>query len=99
MSTSRRENSYYKHKYRELLRTVEDIKTEIQKALDDDKTYDTENAKVQAIALMWCLEVIDKHIDGEKDKIYCDRNLCISNEYNNIGCGECIVNKERDSKY
>jgi len=45
---------------------LEDIKTEIQKALDEDKATDTENAKVQAIALMWCLEVIDKHIGGKE---------------------------------
>ena len=48
-----------------VLSAIEDIKTEIQKALDEDKATDTENAKVQAIALMWCLEVIDKHIGGK----------------------------------
>ena len=26
------------------------------------------------------------------DKVYCDRNLCTQNEYNGIGCDECIVN-------
>ena len=46
---------------------LDDIKAEIQKALDEDKATDTENAKVQAIALMWCLEVIDKHIGGDKE--------------------------------
>lgn len=24
---------------------------------------------------------------------YCDRNICLQNEYNNIGCENCIVNK------
>lgn len=27
------------------------------------------------------------------EKSMCDRNICISNEYNGIGCDECIVNK------
>ena len=27
------------------------------------------------------------------EKPLCDRNICISNEYNDIGCDECIVNK------
>ena len=27
------------------------------------------------------------------EKPMCDRNICISNEYNGIGCDECIVNK------
>ena len=31
---------------------------------------------------------------SEDDKIYCDRNLCTQNDYNGIGCDECIVNKE-----
>ena len=30
----------------------------------------------------------------EEQEIYCDRNLCTQNEYNGIGCDECIVNKE-----
>lgn len=27
------------------------------------------------------------------EKPMCDRNICISNEYNGIGCDKCIVNK------
>ena len=49
---------------------LEDIKTEIQKALDEDKATDTENAKVQAIALMWCLEVIDKYTGGTDENTH-----------------------------
>ncbi len=26
----------------------------------------------------------------------CDRNLCLQNEYNGIGCDECVVYKERE---
>ena len=28
-----------------------------------------------------------------ENKLYCDRNICLKNEYNNIGCDECIVMK------
>lgn len=29
---------------------------------------------------------------------YCDRNICIKNEYNNIGCDECEVTKSQEPK-
>ena len=29
----------------------------------------------------------------EKDKPTCDRNICLKNEYNNIGCEDCVVTK------
>ena len=40
---------------------LEDIKAEIQKPLEQERFFDTENAKAQAIALRWCLEIIDKY--------------------------------------
>ena len=40
----------------DLEKEIEDIKTEIQKEIDIDKATNTENAKVQAIILMWALE-------------------------------------------
>ena len=43
---------------------IEDIKADIRKPLDEERTFDTENAKAQAIALNWCLEIIDKHIES-----------------------------------
>lgn len=27
------------------------------------------------------------------DKLTCDRNICLKNEYNNIGCEDCVVTK------
>lgn len=30
---------------------------------------------------------------GTVDPRYCDRNICMSNEYSGIGCDECEVNK------
>ncbi len=44
---------------------LEDIKAEIEKPLRINKGLKTENAKAQAIALSWCLEVIDRHIGNE----------------------------------
>lgn len=34
--------------------------------------------------------------DEPTDKPVCDRNICVSNEYNGIGCDECVVNKEQE---
>ena len=31
--------------------------------------------------------------ESEQEPKYCDRNICIQNEYNGIGCGECEVTK------
>lgn len=50
------------------------------------------------------------HIDAITDAInnlpsvnpqepkYCDRNICVSNEYNGIGCDECEVTKSQEPK-
>ena len=32
----------------------------------------------------------------EQEPKYCDRNICISNEYNGIGCEECEVTKSQN---
>ena len=51
------------------------------------------------------LEIIDKYKAEsespealEQDPKYCDRNICIQNEYNGIGCNECEVTKSQESK-
>ena len=41
------------------------IKNEIQKVLDKERDFSSENAKAQAIALMWCLDIIDKYAEQE----------------------------------
>ena len=42
----------------------------------------------------WC-PLPDPYVEEivEKEKLYCDRNICLLNEYNNIGCEDCKVNK------
>ena len=45
--------------------TLERIKAEIQKVLDVEG--DSENARAQALALMWVLEIIDKYASEECD--------------------------------
>ena len=32
----------------------------------------------------------------EQEQKYCDRNICIKNEYNGIGCDECEVTKSQE---
>ena len=39
------------------------------------------------------IEAIQALSQEPTEKPMCDRNICISNEYNGIGCDECIVNK------
>lgn len=58
MSTDRREDSLYKHKYRELLKAIDDAKQEICQKLEH-KT----NLSIKAY--IDCLQIIDKHIGKE----------------------------------
>ena len=55
MSTDRREDSLYKHKYRELVKAIEDIKQEIPKL------------GLGIIGQNLVLECIDKHIRKEQE--------------------------------
>ena len=48
--------------------TLDKIKAEIQKVLDQERDFYSENAKAQAMALMWCLEIIDKYASEECDR-------------------------------
>lgn len=45
----------------------------------------------------WAVKEIEKALSQEPtEKPMCDRNICLSNEYNGIGCDECVVNKEQE---
>lgn len=44
-------------------KVIDDIKAEIEEPLNENRTIDTDDARAQAIALMWCLQTIDKHIE------------------------------------
>ena len=44
------------------IEVLREIRAEIQKPLNEERFFDTDNAKSQAIALNWCLEIIDKHL-------------------------------------
>lgn len=59
MSTDRRENSLYKNRYRELVKAIEDIKSEINNLPRCWKSEDYEDATQDAI------EIINRHI-GER---------------------------------
>lgn len=67
-----RDNSYYKHKYRELLKAVEDIKAEIEHIAD--YTYGSTNYDADLYngaykdGLYEAIDVIDKHISGKEQK-------------------------------
>lgn len=79
-----RENSYYKHKHRELMKAVEDIKAEIienqnivSDALRFDKKHEFYNGKWVGFEL--ALGIIDKHISGKESR---------NEEGNNFRCFE-----------
>lgn len=46
--------------------------------------------------------IIDKYKAESEEKKeglkYCDRNICVSNEYSGIGCDECMVNAESEEQ-
>ena len=64
----------------------------IQALKYDDAKYHEEHGEV----------IIDKAIleDAKKlleqESAYCDRNICLRNEYNGIGCDECEVTKSQE---
>lgn len=39
-----------------------------------------------------------KMVEPQESEKYCDRNICISNEYSGIGCDECEVTKSHKNK-
>ena len=43
------------------------------------------------INILYLTELKDE-LKGE-NKLTCDRNICLQNEYNNIGCEDCVVTK------
>ena len=55
---------------------------------------------IQVLSSNNCMKVLKcKFKPIKAEKIYdvgCDRNLCTQNEYNNIGCEDCIVNKKEE---
>ena len=63
MSTDRRESSLYKHKYRELVKAIEDIKSEITEYMNDCAT----TSVYTRLGFQTSLNVIDRHI-GERSE-------------------------------
>ena len=68
-----------------VLETLDDM----DNVLDEDRTI--ENYKE---LLKECYEVLPS-VKPQEPK-YCDRNICLRNEYNGIGCDECEVMKSQE---
>ena len=47
------------------MKTLEKIRAEIQKVLDKERDFTSKEAKAQAIALNWCIDIIDKYAEQE----------------------------------
>lgn len=56
------------------------------------------NEDNEVIAWMPLPEPYKAESEPQESEKYCDRNICISNEYNGIGCNECEVTKSREPK-
>jgi len=51
----------------------------------------------------WEISLLKRKIEklppvNTQEPKYCDRNICVSNEYNGIGCDECEVTKSQEPK-
>ena len=56
--------------------------------------YDEERTRLEELsAYLWELPSVNP-----QEPKYCDRNICIKNEYNGIGCDECEVTKSQEPK-
>lgn len=67
-----------------------------EEAIDQLEWYFEEDNGISAdLVTKQAFNTIKKALSQEPkaDKPMCDRNICLSNEYNGIGCDECIVNK------
>lgn len=64
---------------------LEKIKAEIRKMLDRERDFTSENARVQALALVWVLELIDRYAEQEPTSP-CD--LCRFDYMDGV-CGDC----------
>lgn len=42
--------------------------------------------------ILWIIDNKMSEMKGE-NKLTCDRNICLKNEYSNIGCEDCVVTK------
>ena len=48
--------------------------------------------------IKFCPNCGAKMVEPQESEKYCDRNICIKNEYNDIGCDECEVTKSQEQK-
>lgn len=67
---------------------TEEVEEELKNTLfvgNEDCTYCFEITKI-------INDEVISELKGE-DKLTCDRNICLRNEYNNIGCEDCVVMK------
>lgn len=53
--------------------------------------------RVKALEQESCGDAIIRQTVNPQEQIYCDRNICIRNEYSDIGCDECEVTKSQES--
>lgn len=70
------------------------LQTDIRQALEMAIKALEQNERAEE----WYKLFVEK-LDEQEQKTepkYCDRNICVSNEYNGIGCDECEVTKSQE---
>ena len=65
----------------------------IQGWLDHDMGYSWEEKNIMRCAIV---ELENLPSVNQQESKYCDRNICIKNEYNGISCDECEVTKSQE---
>ena len=60
--------------------------------------YGTASSIGLALAKLEFLEKQGCKVKSQESEKYCDRNICVSNEYNGIGCDDCEVAKSREPR-
>ena len=66
----------------------------------DEKTYneimdDAKNTQRNLSHYEWII-ARGAPLPKEQEQKYCDRNICLQNDYNGIGCDECEVTKSQE---
>ena len=61
----------------------------------DEPCLSCNKAYVDNLFYEWHCDEKECVFNDKKHEVSCDRNICVSNEYNGIGCDECVVNKEK----
>lgn len=92
--------------FRQLAEWLKDYKRLLEQEPSEDKYIKVPKKALKyrtAGMVAYNVEWLKNHFDieravicGAQEPAYCDRNICLKNEYNGIGCDECEVTKSQE---